>query len=638
MLMQTDLLLNSIRTNSVDLLKVQNQLATGLKLSRPSDSPGEATTIMHLDGALERHKQYLSNTDFADGYLAMTDAALGQAVTLVQEAYTLALESVGMGADDAARASNAQMVDQIIKQLVTISNTEYRGSYIFAGQNGTEMPFALVDGGVLFTGDLTEMQTRIADDSLVNFNIDADETFGAVSQRVVGIADLNPDVTVDTLLSDLNGSLDQGIRRGSIIISDGTNVNAVDLSDCVTMGDVINKINDVTPATTTASLNAAGDGLQITSTLGGANVTIIEVGSGTMARDLGVYDATGSGATVTGQDVDARLTSATPVTALAGGAGIDTISGLRITNSVVADVGVIDLSAAQTMEDILNAINNSGVGVRATINADDTGINVYNLMSGSEMRIGENGGTTATDLGIRSFHAATPLSELNQGRGVHTYAGANDIEVLIDGVSAFAVNLDTAGTVQDVLDLINAAAVGAGLPNIQASLASVGNGIEITDASLAAASLQVRTHADNLSGYFTAAELGLETIVNGATLTGDDVNAAEPQGMFSHLIALRDALLANDDKAIANAAALVDLDREALSNQRGMVGSNMQALQNRRTQIEDNMLALETLRSDIRDVDFTEAITRYQNLYTALQANLTTGSQLARLSLLDFLS
>ena len=267
MLMQTDLLMSSIRSNSVDLLKVQNQLATGLKLSRPSDSPGEATTIMHLDSAMERHKQYLSNTDFADGYLAMTDSALGQSVTLVQEAYTLALGSIGMSAEDDARKSNALMVDQIINQLVTISNTEYRGSYIFAGQNGTEMPFEQVDGGVLFTGDLTEMHTRVADDNLVNFNINADETFGAVSQRVVGIADLDPDVTVDTLLSDLNGSLDQEVRRGSIIISDGANSNTVDLSDCVTVGDVINKINDITPATTTATLNAAADGLQITSTL-----------------------------------------------------------------------------------------------------------------------------------------------------------------------------------------------------------------------------------------------------------------------------------------------------------------------------------------------------------------------------------
>ena len=59
MLMQTNLLMNNIRTNSVDLLKVQNQLTTGLKLARPSDSPAEASTIMHLDGMLENQQQYL---------------------------------------------------------------------------------------------------------------------------------------------------------------------------------------------------------------------------------------------------------------------------------------------------------------------------------------------------------------------------------------------------------------------------------------------------------------------------------------------------------------------------------------------------------------------------------------------------
>ena len=70
---------------------------------------------------------------------------------------------------------------------------------------------------------------------------------------------------------------------------------------------------------------------------------------------------------------------------------------------------------------------------------------------------------------------------------------------------------------------------------------------------------------------------------------------------------------------------------------RGSVGSRMRALIDRKLQLEDNVLATETLRSDIRDIDFTEAITRYQNLYTALQANLQTGSQLTNISLLDFL-
>ena len=63
----------------------------------------------------------------------------------------------------------------------------------------------------------------------------------------------------------------------------------------------------------------------------------------------------------------------------------------------------------------------------------------------------------------------------------------------------------------------------------------------------------------------------------------------------------------------------------------------MRALEDRKIQMEDNIVSLETLRSDIRDIDFTEAITRYQNLYTAMQANMTTGNQLANLSLLDFL-
>ena len=95
MLMQTNLLMNNIRTNSVDLLKVQNQLTTGLKLARPSDNPAEASTIMHLDGVLESQKQYLNNISYATDFLASTDTAMSQIVELTSEAHTLALGSIG---------------------------------------------------------------------------------------------------------------------------------------------------------------------------------------------------------------------------------------------------------------------------------------------------------------------------------------------------------------------------------------------------------------------------------------------------------------------------------------------------------------------------------------------------------------
>ena len=47
--------------------------------------------------------------------------------------------------------------------------------------------------------------------------------------------------------------------------------------------------------------------------------------------------------------------------------------------------------------------------------------------------------------------------------------------------------------------------------------------------------------------------------------------------------------------------------------------------------------ATEVMRSDVRDADLAEAIVRFQQMQTALQANLSTASQVMNLSLLDFL-
>ena len=145
--------------------------------------------------------------------------------------------------------------------------------------------------------------------------------------------------------------------------------------------------------------------------------------------------------------------------------------------------------------------------------------------------------------------------------------------------------------------LINAAPV-----LVTAALATTGNGIELT-AAPGGLDLIVRTHDANDCGYFTAQELGLDQSVSGITLTGEDVNPVKPEGLFSNLIALRNAMLSNDSEAISNATAAVDEDRKTIVNMRGVVGSQMRALEDRQIRIEDNIIALKTLRSDIQDID-----------------------------------
>ena len=632
--MQTNLLLNNIRTNSVDLLKAQDRISSGLRIGRPSDSPSEATTVMHLDNTLERFDQFIKNMDFANDMLATADNALGQAVNLVTDALALALEDTS----DAGLVANATIIDSILDQLVTVANTSARGNYIFAGQNGTTEPFSTSTNGIMYNGSIDEMLTRVSLDNSVNFSVDGNDVFGGMSGEVVGIADLNPNITEAMLLSDLNGAQGEGIRLSSIRISDGVNPNVViDLSSAVTVGDVINKINAEAPAGTTAAISVDGTSLTISSGVGGADLTISEVGTGYTASDLGIVAAS-AGASVLGQDVDARLSLATPVTALAGGAGIDTTNGLLITNSAISGTGPVDLSGAQTLQDILNRINTAGLAVRAVINESGNGINVYNQLSGSELRIGENGGTTATDLGIRSLVGTTALADLNGDDGVHVVGQDNlpgVIRITDKNAVAYDVDLSSATTFLDVVNLINTATGGV---DVVASLAVSGNGLLLTDNTGGGAAFSVTTISTN--GFDVAAELGFDsgnTSTAGATLTGTDVNPAMPAGVFSHLIALRDAMNAGDRTAIRNVAAKLKEDETRLIKFHGQVGAQMRALEDRQSRLEDNSIAMETLRSDLRDIDFAEAVTRYENIYTALQANLMSASQITNTSLLDFL-
>src|SRR5206468_7588634 len=101
-----------------------------------------------------------------------------------------------------------------------------------------------------------------------------------------------------------------------------------------------------------------------------------------------------------------------------------------------------------------------------------TGIDLLNEEQGTDLTIGENGGTTAADLGVRSFSAGTPLGDLNFGKGIRTGAGA-DIQITRRDGTTFQVDLDPSTTVQDVIDKINTAASAAG-GGITASFASTG--------------------------------------------------------------------------------------------------------------------------------------------------------------------
>lgn len=199
------------------------------------------------------------------------------------------------------------------------------------------------------------------------------------------------------------------------------------------------------------------------------------------------------------------------MTDFGSGETLDSTSGIQIQSG--EDQFLFRFDDAETVEDLLNTLNGSPVEVLAEIDPAGDRISIRSRRSGVSFRIGENGGTTAAQLGVRSLTEDTPLAELNNGRGVESAAGTDFMIRRKDGVQ-LDIDVSSAITIGDVLDLINNHPLNlAPATRVVAQLREFGGGIELLDANSAGAgTLEVEKTFESRA----AIDLGL--IPNGQTI------------------------------------------------------------------------------------------------------------------------
>ena len=621
--------IRNINNNMRQLLDLQYQLATGLRLYKPSVDPSSSAVAMSFQSLMERREQVGTNINRSNAFLTATDNALADLQDIINGASSVASTNIGAGSDDQTRQNAAAFVSSLIDQLAQLGNRQYQGRYLFAGRSTEVAPFDMTETMVHFVGDIAQLNTTLDSNTTVAYNVTAHEAFGTLSGRAESLDDLNPDITLGTRLSELNTG--DGVRLGTIVLGDGTSTVNVDLLSCDTVQDIITTINNNGVVGITAAINAAGNGLVLQAGPGD-QISVKDLPGGFTARDLGILQvaALPAGTDLVGADLDRILSLMTELGALCDGAGIDTVSGLRIT--IGGDTATIDLSVAQTVEDLLNRINYSGLFVNASIDSDGRRLVVANAVASEAMYIGENGGTTASDLGVRTMHDGTLLSDLNGGRGVRTVVG-DDWEIVCTDGSVIGIDCSSVATLADLVATVNADAANGG--RVTADFNAVGNGIRLTDNTAGAGDFQVR----RVNGSFAATDLGTEGVVAnpGNVLNGSDVAPVQEQGIFRHLYALRSALLANDDASISQAGAALQDEISRVARIRGVAGARMQLLDTTRDRIEDELLQVEGLLSEARDLDYAAAVSRFQTLQTTYQASLQTAANILPLSLMDFL-
>lgn len=230
--------------------------------------------------------------------------------------------------------------------------------------------------------------------------------------------------------------------------------------------------------------------------------------------------------TITLEEGGGEAFTETPLAQLNGGAGVPP-GQFRITDAS-GNSAVIDTTDAVTLDDVVKKINTAlGINVTASVgnnglvltdNSGGTGtLTVANLAGGSAATnlgiAGHATGTVLTGSNINTIGTSTPLTQLNDGRGVRT-AGATlaDFSVTLSDGSTHSITLGNDSSLGDVINTINAADPG----KLTASVSPSGTGITLTDTTGGAGTMSVTA----LNSSKAASDLGILGTASGNTITG----------------------------------------------------------------------------------------------------------------------
>jgi flagellar hook-associated protein 3 FlgL len=116
------------------------------------------------------------------------------------------------------------------------------------------------------------------------------------------------------------------------------------------------------------------------------------------------------------------------------------------------------------------------------------------------------------------------------------------------------------------------------------------------------------------------------------------VNPIRVDSAFTALMELQDGLRQDDTQAISWAGGRLDRALAQMQEVQGRMAARAQTMDRRSSGLADEQTAAQVMLSNVRDVDITDAVVKFQQMQTALQANLATAARIMNLSLLNYLS
>lgn len=600
--------------------KVQLQLSTGKRMLTPADDPSASAAVVSLNQSLASMEQYQRNGDFALSRLNQEESALVSIEVVLQRIRELTLQGSNATQTVETRNSIADEMDLLLTDLLALANTkDATNSYLFAGYQDKNQPFTEnPDGSFSYLGDDGLRMVQISDTQQVATHDSGNDVFmdvasgnrtfevaGNSNNRGTGVIDpgwvTNPQnydrdtysvifpvqtTATDTLtFNDVVGNDDT--LQYSLTIN-GTTVYSVDEASTAvaTLDGLAAAINDDFTTTGVRAYVESGN-LYLAAAPGTASIDITESVAGFTAGDGdevtgyfgSVLNADTTTSSTTSYVLDPEASQASPTLTFSDVVGTD--DNIRYTLSI-ENHGVYAVDEAGTPVASLDALAQA-------INDDTDRTGITAIVQGNRIHL--EGPSTLTNIDIRET--------------ISNYTGGDGDS--ITGYFGTQLNGDT---------------------NISATKTFIhptANRFLVVDSQF---------NVETAGTYEEGARIdfaGLYTNVKGQPNVGDvfTVTPSVRQDVFTTVRNLSNAIRSGGTTEAARAQfhntinrELTNLDRgkDKVDEVRASVGARLRTLEVQADLNIEFSISVQERRSELEDLDFVEAINRFNIERTALEA------------------
>ncbi len=191
--MMVSRVLRNLSLQNRRILGLQEQMSTGQTVNRPSDNPMAARRAVDAQSVLAQNKQYLTNISSISPYLTETETAVTTVENFRQRAYELTLQGLNDTNGQTQRNQIALEINSILEDVLSQSNYNSNGRYVFGGTRTATVPFTATRNAngeitaVAFEGNTETFEVEIAAKNRIKVNENGQTVFLQTSGSSVDI-------------------------------------------------------------------------------------------------------------------------------------------------------------------------------------------------------------------------------------------------------------------------------------------------------------------------------------------------------------------------------------------------------------------------------------------------------------------